>query len=144
MVSSLSIVSLILELLSWLGISLGVLALIAGYARRAASQRWLRTEAIIASPTAAEQDPDTEDQGFAFRWLAPDGRIYSAAADTHETEHLDVGTDVSIRVHPRHFDLARTDDLSHDGRALRIAGWILMVVGIASVIVQLLLELMNG
>jgi hypothetical protein len=135
MPTPLAAASLVLELLSWIGIVLGVILLLAGYLRRLAMSGWIETMGVIV---AADHEV-----GRSFRWLGDDGNLYDLPADTVETSHLAVGDDVLVYVNPRRADQARTDTAHHDGRPLRVMGWILLGVGLASVGISLLLAVIE-
>jgi hypothetical protein len=128
--------SLVLELLSWIGIATGVVLLIAGYLRRLAMSGWIETTGVIVVDSGHEA-------GRSFRWLGDDGNLYDLPADTEETAHLEVGDDVLVYVNPRRADQARTDTAHHEGRPLRLLGWILFGVGIASVAISLVLAVVE-
>ncbi len=131
MTSPLATVSLVLELLSWIGITVGTALLIAGYARRLAFSGWVKAIAVIV--------PAPEGEGTVFRWLGIDGYLYELPADTAETVHLEVGDDVEISVNPRRPEQARTDEAHLEGRTIRRTGWLLLGIGVAAVVLSLVL-----
>jgi hypothetical protein len=131
MTSPLATVSLVLELLSWIGITVGTALLIAGYARRLAFSGWVKAIAVIV--------PAPEGEGTVFRWLGIDGYLYELPADTAETVHLEVGDDVEISVNPRRPEQARTDEAHLEGRTIRRVGWLLLGIGVAAVVLSLVL-----
>ena len=131
MTSPLATVSLVLELLSWIGITVGIALLIAGYARRLAFSGWVKAIAVIV--------PAPEGEGTVFRWLGIDGYLYELPADTAETVHLEVGDDVEISVNPRRPEQARTDEAHLEGRTIRRVGWLLLGIGVAAVVLSLVL-----
>jgi F0F1-type ATP synthase membrane subunit c/vacuolar-type H+-ATPase subunit K len=131
MMSPLATVSLVLELLSWIGITVGTALLIAGYARRLAFSGWVKAIAVIV--------PAAEGEGTVFRWLGDDGHLYELPADTAETVHLEVGDDVELSVNPRRPEQARTDEAHLEGRTLRRTGWLVLGIGVAAVVLSLIL-----
>ena len=131
MTSPLATVSLVLELLSWIGITVGTALLIAGYARRLAFSGWAKAIAVIV--------PAPEGEGTVFRWLGIDGYLYELPADTAETGHLEVGDDVEISVNPRRPEQARTDEAHLEGRTIRRVGWLLLGIGVTAVVLSLVL-----
>lgn len=131
MTSPLATVSLVLELLSWIGITVGIALLIAGYARRLAFSGWVKAIAVIV--------PAPEGEGTIFRWLGIDGYLYELPADTAETVHLEVGDDVEISVNPRRPEQARTDEAHLEGHTIRRVGWLLLGIGVAAVVLSLVL-----
>lgn len=134
MTSPLSTVSLVLELLSWIGVTVGTVLLIAGVARRVAFSGWIKAIAVIV--------PAREGESKLFRWLGADGHLYELPADTAETAHLEVGDDVELSVNPRRPEQARTDEAHIEGRSLRSVGWLFLGIGIAAVALSLVLMLM--
>lgn len=131
MTSPLATVSLVLELLSWIGITVGTVLLIAGYARRVAFSGWIKVLAVIVS--------DGQGDGKLFRWLGADGNLYELPADTAETAHLEIGDDVELSVNPRRPEQARTDEAHIEGRSMRGVGWLFLGIGIAAVVLSLVL-----
>ncbi len=131
MTSPLSTVSMVLELLSWIGIAVGAALLIAGYARRVAFSGWVKAIAVIV--------PAHEGEGRLFRWLGVDGHLYELPADTAETAHLAIGDDVELSVNPRRPEQARTDEAHIEGRTLRRVGWLFLGIGIAAVALSFVL-----
>jgi hypothetical protein len=134
MTTPLDAASLVLELLSWIGLIIGVPLLIAGYVRRLFFTGWTETMAVVVTlrPVPdAPRDPSTDVT--VFRWLGTDGHLYELPADTEETAHLSEGDDVTVFVNPRRPEQARTDPAHREGHVLRLLGYIFLGVGVVSV-----------
>jgi hypothetical protein len=144
MTTPLDAASLVLELLSWIGLCLGVPLLLAGHLRRLAFSGWNETMAVIVAgrpaPDAHGTDPT---RPRLFRWLGDDGHLYELPADTEETEHLDEGDDVTVFVNPRRPEQARTGPTRREGHLLRLLGWIFVGIGAASVILSIVIAVLE-
>ena len=57
---------------------------------------------------------------------------------------LEPGDDVTVYVNPRDPSVGRVDDPSHEGRALRTTGGILLGLGVVSIVVQFVLLFVAG
>ena len=144
MTTPLDAASLVLELLSWIGLCLGVPLLLAGYLRRLAFSGWVETMAVIVS---ARPVPDAtgpaDDSARFFRWLGRDGHLYELPADTEESAHLEVGDDLTIYVNPRRADQGRTDPPRRAGHLLRLLGWIFVALGLGSVVLSIVIAVIE-
>ncbi|SMG40085.1 DUF3592 domain-containing protein [Agreia pratensis] len=144
MTTPLDAASLVLELLSWIGLGLGVPLLIAGYVRRLAFSGWTETMAVIVArhPTPDAPHGDVVEP-HVFRWLGDDGHLYELPADTEETAHLVEGDDVTVFVNPRRPEQARTDPAHREGHLLRLLGYIFTGVGAASVVLSIVIAVIE-
>jgi len=120
---------IISEVLTLVGLVAGVPVLIIGLVMRGVSSRWVKTDGVIA----------VSKSGPVIRWFDADGEVHAGQQNTHESQHLVPGDDIPVWFLPRSPDRCRTDDPSHDGRALRLTGVILAAVGVVSAIVGFVL-----
>jgi len=123
-------VSLITELFTWIGLAAGAVLLVVGLIRGAFFRGWTETLGVVVVDAAGNR---------VYRWLGDDGVLYEAPAIEDETQVLEPGDDVTVYVNPRDPSVGRTDDPTHEGRALRTTGWILLGLGIVAVVVQFVL-----
>jgi hypothetical protein len=130
MVEPLDAVMLITEMFSWIGVGAGLLMLVVGYVRGAFFRGWRTTSGVMV---------EGDDGLAAFRWLGEDHVLYQAPAQGEETAGLEAGDEVTVYVNPRDPAIGRTDEPSHEGRAFRTTGWILLGAGLASLVVQFVL-----
>ena len=128
-------VSLITEVLSWIGVVTGIVLVVAGFVRRAVFSGWQQTLGVVVIDGRGER---------VYRWLGDDGVLYEAPANDDETQVLEPGDDVTVYVNPRDPSVGRVDDPSHEGRALRTTGWILLGLGVVSIVVQFALLFVAG
>lgn len=128
-------VSLITEVLSWIGVVTGIVLVVAGFVRRAVFSGWQQTLGVVVIDGRGER---------VYRWLGDDGVLYEAPANDDETQVLEPGDDVTVYVNPRDPSVGRVDDPSHEGRALRTTGWILLGLGVVSIVVQFVLLFVAG
>ncbi|KQM57113.1 DUF3592 domain-containing protein [Agreia sp. Leaf210] len=144
MTTPLDAASLVVELLSWIGLCLGIPLLIAGYVRRLAFSGWTETMAVIVARRPVPDAPrgDTDDT-HVFRWLGDDGHLYELPADTEETAHLVEGDDVTVFVNPRRPEQARTDPAHREGHLLRLLGYIFAGVGVVSVVLSIVIAVVE-
>jgi hypothetical protein len=144
MTSGLDAASLVLELLSWIGLCLGLPLLLAGYLRRLAFSGWTQTMAVVVArhpvPDAARHDAETP---HLFRWLGEDGHLYELPADTEETAHLAEGDDITVFVNPRRPEQARTDPAHREGHLLRVLGYIFTGIGILSIALSIVIAVVE-
>jgi hypothetical protein len=144
MTTPLDAASLVLELLSWIGLIIGIPLLIAGYLRRLAFSGWTETMAVIvARQPVPDARGDRSEQTTIFRWLGDDGHLYELPADTEETAHLSEGDDVMVFVNPRRPEQARTDPAHREGHVLRLLGYVFLGVGVLSVILSIVIAIVE-
>jgi len=144
MTTPLDAASLVLEVLSWVGLIIGVPLLIGGYVRRLAFSGWTETMAVIVSRQPIPDAPgDDSSAAHVFRWLGDDGHLYELPADTEETAHLEEGDDVTVFVNPRRPDQARTDPAHREGHLLRLLGFIFLGVGVLSVVLSIVIAVVE-
>ncbi|WP_291056355.1 DUF3592 domain-containing protein [Herbiconiux sp.] len=122
--------SLILELFSWIGIAAGLVLLVVGLVRGAFFRGWRETLGVVVLDASGD---------LVYRWLGEDGVLYEAPSIDDDTQVLEPGEDVTVYVNPRDPSVGRVDDPTHEGRALRTTGWILLGLGIVAVVVQFVL-----
>ncbi len=127
--------SLITEVLSWIGVVAGIVLVVAGYIRRAVFTGWQQTLGVVVIDGRGER---------VYRWLGDDGVLYEAPAHDDETQVLEPGDDVTVYVNPRDPSVGRVEDPSHEGRALRTTGWILLGLGVVAIVVQFALLFVAG
>ena len=131
-VNSLDAIATAAEAISWVALPIGIVLLIAGFARRAWSNRYASVKAVV---TAVTGDYAT------LRWFGEGGALHES------TEHLDgpvptVGDARTIWVHPSRPESLRVDDPAHDGRVLLTTGGILTAVGALAVVLSFVLPLL--
>ncbi|CAD6002994.1 DUF3592 domain-containing protein [Agreia sp. COWG] len=131
MTTPLDAASLVVEVLSWVGLVIGIPLLIAGYLRRLAYSGWVEAMAVVVARD--------EEGATLFRWLGTDGHLYELPADTEETRHLQVGDDVAVYTNPRRPEQARTDPAHREGHLLRLLGAVFTGIGVVSVAVSIVL-----
>ena len=120
-------ISLITELFSWIGLGAGVVLLVIGLIRGALFRGWVETLGVVVIDAGGR---------LVYRWLGDDGVLYEAPSVDDDTQSLEPGDDVTVYVNPRDPSVGRVDDPSHEGRALRTTGWILVGLGVVSGVVQ--------
>jgi hypothetical protein len=144
MTTPLDAASLVVELLSWIGLIIGSPLLIAGYMRRLAFRGWTETMAVIVARHPNPDAPRSDaDHTHVFRWLGDDGHLYELPADTQETEQLDEGDDVTVFVNPRRPGQARTGPANKEGHVLRLLGYIFLGVGVLSVVLSIVIAIVE-
>ncbi|MFB2554932.1 DUF3592 domain-containing protein [Herbiconiux liangxiaofengii] len=127
--------SLITELFSWIGVALGAVLLVVGYVRGAFYRNWPETLGVVV----------LNDSGaLVYRWLGDDGALYEAPCDDDQSHSPEPGDDVTVHVNPRDPAIGRIDDPSHEGRALRTTGWILLALGVGAVVAQFVLLIVTS
>ncbi|KFF59590.1 hypothetical protein JF66_10265 [Cryobacterium sp. MLB-32] len=124
-----SMAGIISEILTLVGLVAGVPLLIIGLIVRGISHRWVKTDGVIA----------VSKNGSVIRWFDEEGDVHAGHQNTHESHGLVPGDDIIVWFLPRSPERCRTDDPSHDGRALRLTGIILVGVGVVSAIVGFVL-----
>jgi len=117
-----SMSGVISEILTLVGFLVGVPLLITGLIVRAVSHRWVKTHGVIA----------VSKSGTVIRWFDGQGDVHAGHQNTHESHGLLPGDDITVWFVARSPGRCRTDDPAHDGRALRMTGLILILVGVAS------------
>jgi hypothetical protein len=123
------IISLVSEILTLIGLVLGIPLYIAGLSMRGFGGRWVEADGVIAASAA----------GPVIRWFDETGEVHEAHADTHETHHLEPGDDVTVWFLAHSPDRCRTHSPDHDGKALRLIGLILLGTGVGAGILGIVL-----
>ncbi|GAA2231840.1 DUF3592 domain-containing protein [Herbiconiux moechotypicola] len=123
-------ISLIVEVFSWIGVAAGALLVVVGYIRKAVFHGWRETLGVVVVDGRGD---------LVYRWLGDDGVLYEAPSIDDETQVLEPGDDVTVYVNPRDPSVGRVEDPRHEGRALRMTGWILLGLGVGAVVLQLVL-----
>ncbi|MDH6235313.1 DUF3592 domain-containing protein [Cryobacterium sp. CG_9.6] len=119
-----AISGIISEILTLVGLAAGIPLLITGLIVRAVSHRWVKADGVIA----------VSKNGSVIRWFDGQGDVHAGHQNTHESQGLLPGDDIPVWYLPRSPDRCRTDNPSHDGRALRLTGLILILVGVVAAI----------
>lgn len=128
MKSVLDLVGAIAELLTWVGISLGLLLLLASLVVRAVSGRWIETDAILVD--GAEE--------ASVRWMSADGLHLQPITSAERSDFA--GPDgVRIYYQKRDPDRMRLEAMGHGERVLRLLGLLLFGLGILAFIVSIAL-----
>jgi hypothetical protein len=123
----------IAELLSWIGLGIGIVLLVPGYVLRLLHARWREQQGVVV---ALEGDVVT------FRWFG-DGGIHEGTGDQLE-KPLAVGDDVKVWAKPSRPDLGRIEHTDHLGTTLRVTGFVLFAVGFVSAVASIILMLVLG
>lgn len=127
--NALSLVSLLSEVLTLVGLVVGGVLFAAGLVVRGVKGRWMLTDGVIASSPA----------GTVIRWFDRDGDVHECPATTHETHRLAPGEDVPVWFNLRTPSRCRTHTPEAEGRALRLTGLILLGIGAASGVLGIVL-----
>lgn len=126
---------LITELFGWIGVGLGAVLLVVGFVRGAFYRNWPETLGVVV----------LDDRGvLVYRWMGEDGVLYEAPCHDDESRSPEPGDDVTVYVNPRDPAIGRIDDPSHEGRALRTTGWILLGLGVAAVVLQFVILIVSS
>lgn len=131
MKSVLDLVGAIAELLTWVGISLGLMLLLASLVVRAASGRWIETDAILV---------DGADEA-SVRWMSADGLHLHPITNA---ERSDFASPDGVRIfyQKRDPDRMRLEAMGHGERVLRLLGLLLFGLGILAFVVSMALIFM--
>ncbi|PJJ71430.1 hypothetical protein CLV46_0976 [Diaminobutyricimonas aerilata] len=130
MTDPIAVLSTLAELLSWVGLVLGALFLIAGYTQRALARSWRPHDGAVVSVT---------DDVVSFRWFGTDGELHEGSDDREPGHVYEVGDAVTVFATERHPASGRIDSPEHGGKALRTVGWVLFGLGLVSVVSGVLL-----
>lgn len=125
------VVSLVLELVTWVTLVPGAVLLTVGYLRRSIAGGYEKTWGVIIPSPAGSTHP-------WFRWLDESRELQSAPLPADADESLELGDEITVYIDRRRPDRARLDDPKADGRPLRVVGWILLAVGSAAAFIQLI------
>jgi len=126
--SVLDLVGAIAELLTWVGISLGLLLLLASLVVRAVSGRWIETDAVLV---------DGADE-TSVRWMSADG-LHLQPITSAERSDFASPDGVRIFYQKRDPDRMRLEAMGHGQRVLRLLGLLLFGLGILAFIVSIAL-----
>ncbi|TFD64355.1 DUF3592 domain-containing protein [Cryobacterium ruanii] len=126
---ALDFAGIISEILSFVGLIIGLILYFVGLSVRGIGGRWTRTTAVIASSGTAESGPTT-----VIRWFDSDGDVHECPAETHETHHLVAGDDVRVWFRNRYPERCRTHDPDLDGKGLRLTGLVLLGIGVVAAV----------
>ncbi|HWR86161.1 MAG TPA: hypothetical protein VN200_09225 [Rhodoglobus sp.] len=118
---------LIAELLSWIGLGLGIPLGVAWLLVRVAVSHWERTDAVIVG-------------GRLLRWLDRDGAIHERELEGWEAEELGDADHTTVVARG---DRARLLDAPHPGRLLALLTIVFLGLGVAAVIWSLVLVLLD-
>ena len=121
MPDAISVLSSVVELFGWFGFIVGTPFVMAGMAQRARSRRFQETIAVVIPPPAYAR-------AATARWMGADGELHEGELGEFPID-TPIETELVIHVDPARPGRARTDTPHEDGRALRVAGWALVVVG---------------
>ena len=121
--------SLISEVLSLVGLVVGVTLYLAGAFVRGIKGRWIPADGVIAASSP----------GTVIRWFDQDGEVHECPATTHETRRLAPGQDVPVWFNSRTPSHCRTHAPEIEGRGLRLTGLILIGTGLAAAVLGFVL-----
>ncbi|HEY9497396.1 MAG TPA: hypothetical protein VIQ78_00040 [Terrimesophilobacter sp.] len=134
MEESTGVLELIAEVFTWIGFSVGVLALLVRLIVQAADGTWVRTQAALIG-----QWPS-----MRVRWVAHDGVIRERELDPAEQDQLRAAGDPELYYQWRSPDRTRLEAVSHTARILLIVGIIFLGVGAVATILSILLLMIAG
>ncbi len=126
---TLALTSLISEVLSIVGLVLGVTLYLAGMFVRGIQGGWIHADGVIAA----------SGTGTVIRWFDRDGEVHECPATTQETRELPAGEDVPVWFNSRTPSRCHTHAPEAAGRALRLTGLILLGTAVAAAVVGLVL-----
>lgn len=130
MTSAASALSLVFELVTWVALVPGLGLLIVGYVRRALADRFEQTwGVVIPSPAGTSH--------LWFRWMDSSRELHSAPVPLEGDEALEAGDEITVYVDRRNPERGRLDDPAGDGRPQRVIGWVLVSIGSAAAVIQL-------
>ena len=124
-----ALTSLISEVLSLVGLVLGVTLYLAGAFVRGIKGRWIPADGVIAA----------SGPGTVIRWFDQDGEVHECPATTHETHRLSPGQDVPLWFNARTPWHCRTHAPEIEGKGLRLTGLILLGTGLAAAVLGFVL-----
>jgi hypothetical protein len=119
--------ALIAELLSWIGLGLGIPLGVAWALVRVAISHYERTEAVVVD-------------GRLLRWLDRDGAIHERELEGWEVEELAGADHTTVLARG---DRARLLDAPHPGRLLGLLALLFTGLGVAALIWSLVLSLLG-
>lgn len=128
------ILELLAEVFTWVGFSVGALALVIRLIVQAADGVWVRTHAVLIG----------EPPSMRVRWIAHDGVIRERELDRPEQDQLRGVDDPELYYRRRSPDRTRVDAVSHPSRVLLLVGVIFLSVGAAATILSILLLMIGG
>ena len=131
MTSATSILSLVLELVTWVALVPGVVLLAIGYIRKALADRYEQTWGVVIPSPAGTAHP-------WFRWMDASRELQSAPIPADGDEALQPGDEIMVYMDRRNPDRGRLDDPATDGRSQRIIGLIFLSIGAASTAIQII------
>ena len=126
---AIDIVSMLTELFTIVGLLVGLPLYLVGLSVRGFGGRWVKTDGVIAKTA----------QGSVIRWFDTTGEVHEALADSPESTDLEPGSDIPVWFRAHFPSRGRTHPPDQDGRALRLAGLILLAVGVGSAILVIVL-----
>jgi hypothetical protein len=124
-----SLIALISEVLTLVGLVVGGVLYALGVAVRGIKGGWVATDGVIASHGPA----------MVIRWFDGTGEVHERPADTHETTGLAPGEDVPVWYHSRNPSRGVTHAPESEGKGLRVTGLILLGVGAVSAVIGFVL-----
>lgn len=121
--------SLILDVLTWVGLVPGLLLLlVAGIVRRTGTE-WVRVEAVAFASGGRT----------GYRWFGHGREVHEAWAAPAETGGIEPGDDVVLYYDARNPHRWRHELPEHPGRTVMILGLVLTGVGVLAAVVGFLL-----
>ncbi|TQL48092.1 hypothetical protein FB562_1173 [Homoserinimonas aerilata] len=121
----------LLELFSWIGLTLGAACLVVALIIRAVSGRWVETTAVVVH----------ESGSAAARWLADDGTIHSRPLDPAEAAQLTASDDVMVFVSVVRPERMRLHRRGGGEQTLMFLALLLGGVGIVASVASFVLQL---
>lgn len=130
--SVLETLALTLEVVTWVGLVPGVVLLAVGYARRAFALRFEHTWGVVVPSPADAREP-------SVRWMDRQRELHVAPVPEDPDHPVAVGDEVEVYFDRSNPERGRLDDPAHDGRLLRVLGWVLTGIGALAAIAQIVL-----
>lgn len=120
------------EVFAWLTLPVGIVLLVAGFARRSWSRRYRAVKAVITT---------VKDGVAKLRWFGDGGAVHECTLPLTGPIPA-VGDARTVWVHSSRPDSPRLDDPVHDGRVLLTLGGILTAVGVIATLLSSILPLL--
>lgn len=129
MPATLDALSLICEVLTWVGFATGVPLTLVGLIIGRRARRWEETSGVII---------DYGAEGHGLRWMGPGGSLHERAVSVSFTETA-VQDAVTLYIDRFDPERCRMDSPEHDGRAARMTGWVMIGLGAGAAVVSIAL-----
>jgi hypothetical protein len=123
----LDLVENLAELFTWIGLLLGAGCFVAVLILRAARSGWVETDAVVVEENGSAQ----------LRWMTTDGELHKRALHPDEQSIIADPDELHVHYHRRAPHRVRFEVIGHGEKVLRAIGFILVGLGVLSLIVSL-------